>query len=99
MLWLGMFAAAFLPVLRMPVLERKLWIVILLTLGIGLQVRTWDYRKPLWLILGVLAAHGVSTRVATRRSLGLRETELGEPDVLLPASASRSAASVIVRRS
>lgn len=98
-LWLAMFAAAFLPVLRMPVVERKLWIVILMTLGIGLQVRTWDYRKPLWLILGVLAAHGVSTRVAARRSLGWREAELGEADALVPASASPTAASVIARRS
>ena len=93
-LWLGMFATAFFPVLRMPAVERKLWLVILMTLGIGLQVRTWDYRKPLWLILGILAAHGVSTRIASRRPepLGVAP-ELGEPEpvvsvrALLPSGA------------
>lgn len=98
-LWLAMFVAAFLPVLRMPVVEKKLWIVILLTLGIGLQVRTWDYRKPLWLILGVLAAHGVSTRIAARGPLGRRDAEVGEPESLLPTPASPSRASVLARRS
>ena len=98
-LWLGMFAAAFLPVLRMPSVERKLWIVILMTLGIGLQVRTWDYRKPLWLILGVLVAHGVSTRIAARTSSTWRDAELGQPDPLVPVPASPSPTSAIAHRS
>ena len=98
-LWLAMFAAAFLPVLRMPALERKLWITILMTLGIGLQVRTWDYRKPLWLILGILVAHGVSTRLAVRGSVAGEDAELREPEPLLPVAASASSGPVIVRHS
>jgi len=98
-LWLAMFAAAFLPVLRMPALERKLWITILMTLGIGLQVRTWDYRKPLWLILGILVAHGVSTRLAARGSVADQDAELREPEPLLPVAASSSSGPVIVRHS
>ena len=98
MLWLGMFAAAFLPVLRMPALERKLWLTILMTLGIGLQVRTWDYRKPLWLILAILVAHGVSTRLAARAPADLRDVEPSDPEPLVPAPVAASHSSMIVHR-
>jgi O-antigen ligase len=98
-LWLGMFAAAFLPVLKMPALERKLWLTILMTLGIGLQVRTWDYRKPLWLILGILVAHGVSTQLAARASASPRDAELREPESLLPAPTPVSPGSALAHRS
>jgi O-antigen ligase len=60
-LFLAMFATAVAPIPRMPGITRTFWTVILLTLAVGLQPRTWDYRKPLWFILGVLVAQGAAT--------------------------------------
>lgn len=67
-LFLTMFATAVSGIRAMPTLQKRFWIVLLLTLGVGLQPRTWDYRKPLWLILGVLAAQGASARQGGRES-------------------------------
>ena len=55
-LFVGILVSAFLPVRRFPAPERKLWIVMLLTLCVGLMPANWDYRKPLWFLVGVLAA-------------------------------------------
>lgn len=51
----GMFGAAMMSLRIMPSLQRKFWLVLLLTLGIGLMPRTWDYRKPVWFLLSLLA--------------------------------------------
>jgi O-antigen ligase len=61
LLFLAMFAAAGAAIWRMPSLPRAFWSVLLLTLAVGLQPRTWDYRKPVWFILGVLAAQAAAT--------------------------------------
>lgn len=57
LLFFALFVAAMLSLRRMASLERKFWLVMLLTLGIGLMPRTWDYRKPLWLVLSLLTSH------------------------------------------
>lgn len=59
-LFMAVFATALLPILRLPPLERKFWAVLTLTLVIGMMPRTWDYRKPTWLVLGVLTAHAAT---------------------------------------
>lgn len=77
-LFLGMFAAVLLPVRRMPEAERKFWIVVFATLAIGLQPRTWDYRKPLWFVLAVAVAHGAPTRIPpTATGARLRRAQRG----------------------
>ncbi len=55
-LFLAIFALALRPIPRLPSLQRKFWTILALTLIVGLQPRTWDHRKPTWLVLGVLAA-------------------------------------------
>ena len=60
LLFLSIFAVALAPVRRMPAVPRAFWLIVFLTLAIGLQPRTWDYRKQLWFILGTLAAQGAS---------------------------------------
>lgn len=67
LLFTGMFVSAAASLRRMALLERKFWLVMLLTLGIGLMVRTWDYQKPVWLVLSVLATLGPV--IGTGRSL------------------------------
>lgn len=59
-LFLAIFAVALLPVPRFPPLQRKFWAILALTLLIGLIPRTWDRRKPTWLVLGVLAAQAAA---------------------------------------
>jgi O-antigen ligase len=61
LLFLAMFVVVIAPVRWMPSLPRAFWSILLLTLAIGLQPRTWDYRKPLWFILGMLAAQAAVT--------------------------------------
>lgn len=67
LLFTGLFASAMLSLRRMASLERRFWLVMLLTLGIGLMPRTWDYRKPLWLALSLLASHAAVAQAARSR--------------------------------
>lgn len=70
-LFLAVFAVAVVPIQRMPALQRKFWAVLILTLLIGMMPRTWDRRKPTWLVLGILAAQAaVLAESRTRRQLG-----------------------------
>lgn len=40
---------------NMPVLMRRMWLVVLLTWVTGVMTLGWEVRKPTWLILGLLA--------------------------------------------
>jgi O-antigen ligase len=51
---------------RMRSLDRRLWITLLLTWTVGVSALTWEYRKPTWLVFGLLAAHAYSQRRAGR---------------------------------
>jgi O-antigen ligase len=42
---------------RLPRQERRLWIVLLLSWAVGVSSLTWEYRKPTWILFGLLAAH------------------------------------------
>jgi len=71
---------------RMERLPRVLWMVMLLTLLTGASALSWEYRKPTWFLLGLLAAHGSSAamRPARRRltrfeSDGLALTQSPDP--------------------
>ncbi len=43
-------------VLRMPALERGLWLVMLLTWAVGVSAMTWEFYKPTWFLFGMIAA-------------------------------------------
>ena len=64
-LFIGMFAAAIAPLRVMPTLQKKFWIIMLLTLFVGLLPRTWDYRKPVWFFLGIMASQTLVVRLPT----------------------------------
>ena len=53
----GLLASMAYRVLRMRRLQRYFWVSLLLTWGFGIVALTWEYRKPTWLIFGLLAAH------------------------------------------
>jgi O-antigen ligase len=42
---------------RLPRQERGLWMVLLLSWAVGVSSLTWEYRKPTWILFGLLAAH------------------------------------------
>ena len=76
---LGLFLALFLTIIPatrlMPYLQKRFWLITLATLAIGMLVRNYDYHKPLWFLIGLLAAQAAvfqlkrSTR--TNRVFGL----------------------------
>jgi O-antigen ligase len=66
LLLFAFLAALFYCALRMRYLERRLWTTLLLTWTVGVSALTWEYRKPTWLLFGLLAAHAYSRRRAGR---------------------------------
>jgi O-antigen ligase len=43
------------PALRLPLLERNLWLVVLATWATGVMTLSWETRKPTWFLFGLLA--------------------------------------------
>jgi O-antigen ligase len=68
-IFLGVFALAVRLIRRMPLLERRFWYVWLAVIVIGLIPRTWENRKPLWLLLGMVATQGAVAFPNRRGSL------------------------------
>jgi O-antigen ligase len=65
--------------LRTP--EKRLWMIVLLVWTVGVMELTWEYRKPTWLLFGLLAASITAVRpkgrpvsAAYRRSRSLLQT-------------------------
>ena len=65
--------------LRTP--EKRLWMIVLLVWTVGVMELTWEYRKPTWLLFGLLAASITAVRpkgrpvsAAYRRSGSLLQT-------------------------
>jgi O-antigen ligase len=79
-LYLGMFAAVFFSILKLPRLERRFAVVLMATLGVAMFPLTWEDRRPAWFVLSALLAlsqaHGVGQTAAARaampRTTGIR---------------------------
>ena len=56
LLFVAMAAAVIKPVRQLPLLERRLWIVVLASLAVGSMSLHLGYRKQFWFVLGLLAA-------------------------------------------
>lgn len=63
-LFLLLLLSLIMPVLRLPVLERDLWVVTLATWATGALTLTWENKKPTWFLLGLVAAW-----IAARRAV------------------------------
>lgn len=66
-----------LPVLRLPAIERSLWIIVLATWATGVFTLTWEDRKPTWFLFGLIAARTALRSLPRKksefsRSLGAR---------------------------
>jgi O-antigen ligase len=85
LLLFALLAGLFYCAIRMRYLERCLWVTLLMTWAVGVSALTWEYRKPTWLLFGLLAAHAYVQRAALapvmRRSQGSREAGRLRPRV------------------
>ena len=59
-LFAGLLAMFFRAAAQMPRVTRAFWLTLLMVWIIGVCSLTWEYRKPTWLLFGLLAAHRMS---------------------------------------
>ena len=45
---------------NMPWLQKRFWLTLMAVWTIGVSSLTWEYRKPTWLLWGLLAAHSAA---------------------------------------
>jgi len=67
LLFVAMLAALLTPLRHVPSFQRRLSIVLFLTLAVGSMALSWDHRKQFWFVLGVLAAQ--AAQPTARRTL------------------------------
>jgi O-antigen ligase len=60
---LALMASLYYTAFRMRGPERRLWVTVLLTWTVGVMALTWEYRKPTWIMFGLLVAHAYARRV------------------------------------
>jgi len=65
LLFLGILVSAFYQVVKQPKPTSYLWLTVLLIWIIGVQSLTWEYTKPTWFFLGMIA---ISAGVVNRRN-------------------------------
>jgi O-antigen ligase len=68
--------------MRMQNLERSLWLVMLLSWGLGCFVMNWEYYKPTWFLFAMLAAQSAAYATAPVRQRfvqGVRQPFRGQP--------------------
>jgi O-antigen ligase len=58
---------------KMPVLERSLWLVMLLVWAVGVAGMTWENSKPTWFLFGMLPIDLAAFKVALERSVTKRD--------------------------
>jgi O-antigen ligase len=79
---LGMLAYS---ALRLPVLRRSLWLVMLLTWALGASGMTWENTKPTWLLFGLLSADAAAVEMATRKRYSVARVAGVPPGAPAPA--------------
>jgi O-antigen ligase len=89
MLYLGMFLAVFLALMRLPSFERRFTLVLLATLMVAMLPLSWDDQKSVWvvlaLLLGLSQAPGVGAPGVMRAAARVHTT----PGVRPPLTARR----------
>lgn len=50
----------------LPRYEMRFWSVVLVSWAVGVSSLTWEYRKPTWILFGLLAAHVAARRVPVK---------------------------------
>lgn len=91
-LYLALYLYSIRSCLRMPSFERSLWLSVLLVMTIGTFSLTWEYRKPIWLIFGLISLQVCVGRQA-RKLVPRRLSRFAAPGfapvgVMAPATAA-----------
>lgn len=60
MLFLAVFMSAAFNVVRMPTLQSRMWIVLIVAWGLGVMTLGWQNAKPTWFLFAMLAVQGAS---------------------------------------
>jgi O-antigen ligase len=89
LLYMMMFLAVFRSILKLPVLERRFALVLLVTLAVAMLPLTWEDRRPAWFVLAALV--GLSNAPIAGRDGGPRQPSPGRvaPAVIRPRIARR----------
>jgi O-antigen ligase len=96
LLFIGMFLLVLRAVLRLPRLERRFAIVLLATVGAAMLPLTWEDRKSVWIILGVLI--GLAEALVAEAGEAVRSSPRGWSAVPAPlGAAARSGRPVAAR--
>jgi O-antigen ligase len=69
-LYMSMFVAVFLSILKLPVLERRFAVVLLATVGVAMLPLTWEDRRVVWFVMAALL--GLSKAWSADSSVGAR---------------------------
>ena len=83
LLYLGMFLAVFLALMRLPSFERRFAVVLLGTLVVAMLPLSWDDQKSVWFVLGALLglsqAAGVGRLGVATSAAQVRPAAIGRP--------------------
>lgn len=60
MLFLAVLIAAALHVMRMPALQSRMWLMLIIAWGLGVMTLGWQNAKPTWFLFAMLAVQGAS---------------------------------------
>lgn len=83
-LFMTMFWAVLLAVLRLPQLERRFALVLLAALLVAMMPLTWEDRKSVWVILAILVGLSQAYLAATGRGAGQTHRGQAAPVVRAP---------------
>lgn len=86
LLFMAMFLIVLRAVLRLPPLERRFALVLLATLGAAMFPLTWEDRKSVWIILGVLL--GLAQALAAGAGGSVHSSQRGWPAGAAPLGAT-----------
>jgi O-antigen ligase len=73
LVWLSMYLIVFAQVLKLPTMERRFAVVLLGTMAVAMLPLSWDDRKPVWFIAGVLVAFCVAIRNQQLSAVAVRQ--------------------------
>lgn len=88
LLYLTMFVAVFLASRKLPTLERRMALVLLLTLGTAMSPLSWEDQKSVWFILAALLGLSRAASAATGGTVG-QSRPLRAASIVRPPMAAR----------
>ena len=79
MIFAGLMFVIWRKIQLLPVLERRLYLIVCAVLVLGISTLTWETKKPVWLLCSLILSHAVV--LAKRKDEESNETEIAEEPV------------------